>query len=81
MLLISAIIRQLEILGEAAVAVSLQTKKKFPHIPWTQAIGIRNRLIHVYFDIDNDTIWRTINNDIPTLIEQLKTIIKKPNEE
>jgi uncharacterized protein with HEPN domain len=69
LLLTSAIIRQLEILGEAAVAVSLTTKEKFPHIPWKQAISMRNRLIHTYFDIDNETIWKTINNDIPALFE------------
>jgi uncharacterized protein with HEPN domain len=59
-LLLSAIPRELEIVGEAANKVSESTKKKFPHFPWKELIGMRNRLIHAYFDVDHDIIWITI---------------------
>jgi len=59
-LLLSAIIREFEIIGEAARMVSEKTKQKFSKIPWPQLIGMRNRLIHAYFDIDHDLVWKTI---------------------
>lgn len=70
-----AIIRLLEVLGEAAKATSEQFKKAHPSIPWQQMIGTRNRLIHGYFDIDYDIIWKIINEDLPRLISDLKKVI------
>lgn len=55
-----AVIRALEIFGEAASRVSNQFQKKHPHIPWRAIVGMRNRLIHVYFDIDCDEKSRNI---------------------
>lgn len=73
-LLISGIIREFEILGEAAGAVSQQIKKKFPDVPWKQLNGMRNRLIHAYFDVDIDIIWQTICYALPPLVDKLKVI-------
>src|SRR5262245_40121209 len=74
-MLASAVIRHLEIIGEAAVAISAATKKAFPDFPWKQMIGMRNQLIHAYFDIDNEIIWKTATESVPELVEQLKLII------
>jgi uncharacterized protein with HEPN domain len=61
----SAVLRQLEIIGEAAGHVSVHTKKKFPSIPWKELVGLRNRLIHAYFDVDHDIIWKTSGSIFP----------------
>ena len=74
-LLLSGIIRELEILGEAAGKISQETQDRFPHMPWKQVIGMRNRLIHAYFDVDHDIIWKTIQNSLPILSEELTIII------
>lgn len=74
-LLASGIIRELEILGEAAVAITQETKEKFPELPWKQVVGMRNRLIHAYFDIDYDIVWKTICEALPPLVKQLQRVI------
>jgi uncharacterized protein with HEPN domain len=71
-----AIIRLLEIIGEAARGTSPEIKKGNPHIPWQQMIGTRNHLIHGYFDIDYDIVWKIIQEELPKLIKDLKEIIK-----
>ena len=54
-----ALVRAIEIIGEAAARVSADVRNSEPAIPWSEAVGIRNRLIHAYFDIDLDVLWRT----------------------
>lgn len=65
----------LEILGEAAGKVSTECQKASPQIPWPKIVGMRNRLIHAYFDVDLDEIWRTIQEDLPPLIAELDNIV------
>lgn len=79
-LLASGVARELEILGEAASGVTKNIQDKFHNIPWKQMIGMRNRLIHAYFDIDYGIIWKTIEEKLPTLCEQLKDAIKSLEE-
>lgn len=67
-----ALVRLLEIVGEAANLVSADYKEKNPNIPWKHMIGMRNRLIHGYFDINYDIIWDTVINDLPPLVKLLK---------
>jgi uncharacterized protein with HEPN domain len=74
-LLLGGIIRELLLIGEAANAVSSHTKTAIPHIPWREIIGMRNQLIHGYFDISYRIIWSTIKNDIPNLIVQLEKVL------
>jgi len=64
----------LEIVGEAAGKVSAESQKAYPKIPWPQIVGMRNRLIHAYFDIDLDEIWRTVQEDLPPLIAELERL-------
>lgn len=72
----SAIMREFEVLGEAASAITVETRSKFPLIPWKAVVGMRNQLIHVYFDIDHDIIWKTIQTALPDLIPKIEHAIK-----
>jgi len=70
-----AIVRLLEIVGEAATHVSEPVQAALPGIPWRQITGARNRLIHGYFDIDLDIVWAILQDDLPPLIAQLEQIL------
>jgi len=71
------LVKCVEIIGEAAAHVSDATRSQYPRIPWPQIIGMRNRLVHVYFDIDRDRVWDTITIDLPILIEELNNVLEK----
>ncbi len=70
-----ALVHLLEILGEAAGKVSQDFRQRHSEIPWTRISGIRNRLIHGYFDVDLDIVWETATARLPELITQLKKIV------
>lgn len=70
-MLLFALVRAVEIVGEAASRVSLETKCATPAVPWAAIIGMRNRLVHAYFDIDRDILWKTVTEEIPPLIKLL----------
>ena len=72
---LSAVLRELEIIGEAAGRISEKTRKKYPEIVWKELIGMRNRLIHAYFDVDHDIVWNTIRAYLPDFQRQLEEII------
>ena len=74
--ILSAVVRELEIIGEAANSISTAFKKKHPEIPWKQMTAMRNRLIHAYFDIDHDIVWITAKDYLPPLIQQLKQLLE-----
>jgi uncharacterized protein with HEPN domain len=59
--------RLVEILGEAAARVSPETRAQYPQIPWRDIVGMRNRLIHGYDEVDYELLWDTILNDLPPL--------------
>jgi uncharacterized protein with HEPN domain len=71
----NAVIRQLEIIGEAAVYITQEYKEKHPDIEWRTVIGLRNILIHKYFGIDNELIWQIVKKDIPEFKEKIKTLL------
>ncbi len=73
-LLALALVRLLEIIGEAATRITEETRKANAAVPWAQVIGMRNRLIHGYDVIDLDILWRTITADIPELVLALEKI-------
>jgi uncharacterized protein with HEPN domain len=73
--LVHSLVHLLEIIGEAANQVSDELREKAPDVPWFIIIGMRNRLIHVYFDIDLNVVWSTSAVDIPMLIAELKNVI------
>lgn len=66
------LIYTIEIIGEAAARVSDETRKVMPQIPWPSIVGMRNRLIHAYFDVDLDILRQTVSEDLPALLEQLE---------
>ena len=70
-----ALQKLVEIVGEAANRVSEETQQRHQEIPWPQIIGLHNRLVHGYDDINLDILWRIIQNDLPPLVEQLKAIV------
>ena len=70
-----AIVRLLEILGEASRNVPPYLRERDPQIPWAAIAGTRNRLVHGYFDVDLDIVWAIVTQDIPNLIPQLETIL------
>ncbi len=72
-----AVIRNLEIIGEAAKNISSEVKKKFPQMPWKKLAGVRDRLIHHYFGINLDIVWNIIKEELPDLISELNNISKK----
>jgi uncharacterized protein with HEPN domain len=71
-----AIIRAIEIAGEAASKIGNETIAALPDLPWPAIVGMRNRLIHAYFDVDLDRVWDTIIHDLPPLRERLQTILE-----
>ncbi|TSC55387.1 MAG: hypothetical protein G01um101418_882 [Parcubacteria group bacterium Gr01-1014_18] len=71
-----AIVRSLEIIGEATKRVDDSFRKKYPLVYWREMAGTRDRLIHDYFDIDYQVVWDIIQNDIPVLKEQVNLILK-----
>ncbi len=74
-MLVFALTRAIEIIGEAASKISSETQSHFPEIPWLQIIGMRNRIVHAYYDINLDRLWDTVMVSIPVLIGQLERLI------
>ncbi|MBI1913118.1 MAG: DUF86 domain-containing protein [Deltaproteobacteria bacterium] len=70
-----SLVRCIEIIGEAASRLSPDCQSEFPAIPWKNIINMRNRLIHAYYDINIDTVWGTVTEDLPPLITELEKIV------
>ncbi len=70
-----AIIKCIEIIGEAASKVSNESRDKYPDIPWLDIINMRNRMIHAYHDVNLDIVWATIIKDLPPLSKDLQNIL------
>ena len=71
-----AVIREIGILGEAARKISLSFQQAHPEIPWADIIGMRNVLIHDYFEVDVKEVWKTIRSDLPVLRDEISQIIQ-----
>ena len=74
-MLVLSLVKDIEIIGEAAGKVSLETRKQCGEIPWLDIIDMRNHLIHAYFDVDLNIVWDTVTKDLPPLIKELEKII------
>jgi len=70
-----AVVRNLEIIGEAAKNLPDEIKSKYNEIDWKAIVGMRNIVIHEYFGVDPDEIWQTIREDIPILQDNIKNIL------
>ena len=74
-MLLFALVRAIEILGEAATRLSAETRAAAPDLPWRQITAMRNRLIHAYFEIDLDILWKTAAEEVPALRGSLAVLI------
>lgn len=72
-----ALVRSIEIIGEAGARVSEAGRREIPEIPWRDIVSMRNRLIHAYFDVDLDVVWSTVRNDLPPLISTLEIALQR----
>lgn len=71
-----AVVRQLEIIGEAAANLTTELRDANPHVAWQSAASARNRLIHGYFDVDPVVVWDITENDLPVLKGHVEEILK-----
>lgn len=71
-----ATVRNLELIGEAATNIPDEIRQSYPQIPWRLVVATRNKLIHGYLGIDNDTLWSIIQSDVPALLTDLRKIKK-----
>ena len=72
-----ALVRLLEIIGEAATRVSQEFRNGHPEIPWRSIVGLRNRLIHGYDEVDFGIMWTIINDDLPSLVGSLEILLEE----
>lgn len=68
------VVRHLQIIGEAASRISVNTQIRFPEVPWGKLIGMRHVLVHGYFEIDLEIVWSVIEKDLPSLKKQIETV-------
>jgi uncharacterized protein with HEPN domain len=71
-----AVIRRVEIMGEATGRLSLAFCEQHPEIPWSRIRGMRNRMIHGYDDIDTDIVWDTVDRHIPRIVSQVERLVQ-----
>ena len=69
-----SVVRAIEVVGEAASKLSKEFRAAHPGIPWRAIVGMRNRLIHAYFDIDTETVWETTTQELPPILIQLREL-------
>ncbi|PKQ28090.1 MAG: hypothetical protein CVT63_04635 [Candidatus Anoxymicrobium japonicum] len=70
-----AVVRALEVIGEAAGRLSEEAKRANSRVPWHEITGMRNSLIHEYFRVDLEEVWFTVKNDIPRLVEEMEKLV------
>ena len=77
---IDAVIRNLGIIGEAVKKIPDSIRERYPSVPWHNIAGLRNRVIHVYFNVDMDIIWDVVQSKLPPLRTQIQRLIKERSE-
>ncbi len=75
-MLVLSLIKEIEIMGEAASKISNGVKEKYPHIPWGDITGMRNYLIHAYFDM----VWKTVTEDLPLLAAEIEKVLSREDK-
>ena len=74
-MLVLSLVKDIEIIGEAATQLTEICRNELQQIPWKKIIGMRNRLIHAYFEINLDVLWKIVTEDLPPLVKELEKII------
>ena len=77
---LSAILHQLLVLGEAGKRLSQEFRAQYKEIPWKKIVGMRDKLIHEYDEVDLDEVWKTMRSDVPRLIKQLELLAPSKEE-
>jgi uncharacterized protein with HEPN domain len=72
-----AVVKSIEIFGEAANKVSRELRSRSPEIPWADIIAMRNRLIHSYFDVNLDIVWQTVTKELPPVVTRLQELLAR----
>lgn len=75
-MLVLSLVKCMEIIGEAAGRISAACRDGHPEVPWLDIIGMRHRLIHAYYDVNLDIVWRTVTDDLPPLIASLEKLVQ-----
>ena len=70
-----ALVRAAEVFGEAASKLSSESRASAPSVPWREIVAMRNRLIHAYFDVDHDVLWKAATEEIPPLLITLRALL------
>ena len=73
----NAVIRSLEVIGEAVKNLPISFRNKYPNVPWSKIAGMRDKIIHHYFGVDLETVWNVIKKDLPVLEEEIIKILEK----
>ena len=76
-LVVDAVVRNFEIIGEVSKNIPLTVRRSYPNIPWAQMDGMRNVLIHEYFGVDIKILWHTVKKNLPSLRKQLLMLLKE----
>jgi uncharacterized protein with HEPN domain len=74
----AAIVHELLVLGEAVKRLSPRFREQHTEVPWKAIAGMRDRLLHAYDDVDIDLVWKTVDEDLPALVERLKGLAPRP---
>jgi uncharacterized protein with HEPN domain len=72
-----AVVRAVQLIGQAACNVSDSVRAAHPEIPWREMIGMRNVVVHDYADVDLSLVWKTVRDDLPALIERLQVVLRE----
>ncbi len=73
--LLLSLVKDIEIVGEAASQITVSTREELDEIPWASIVAMRNRLVHAYFSINLEILWKTVQEDLPGLIDQLERVV------
>lgn len=76
-----AVVRNLEIVGEAVKRISPELKAKHAHVPWRVIAGMRDKLIHEYFGVDKQLVWDVVERDLPELKRNIEAILASPEDQ
>jgi uncharacterized protein with HEPN domain len=76
-----AVVRNLQVIGEAAARLPSEIKERHPDVPWGRIVGLRNRIVHAYFDVDLELVWNIVGQELPVLALALRAVHRQESGE